>query len=134
MKWLNRMIYRMVQRAERDIHCGAEAVPIRQNNMERLFGDCQPALIAFQIENGYVMRSMQTGPAYDGMASGFTYCKDHTAIAEHIVTEAAKQRLNLDPRAAKDAAMKQQSFAYGGSASISAGAYAQTGGLISKSP
>jgi hypothetical protein len=61
--------------------------------MERMFGDCQPAVVAFKIENGYVVRTVQTGPEYDRVASGFTYCKDHAAIADHIVSEAAREKV-----------------------------------------
>lgn len=72
-------------------------------NMERMFGDCAPALVAFKIENGYVVRSIQTGPYTDVIAGGFTYCKDHQAIADHIVSEAAREKVMP----------KQQSLSYG---------------------
>jgi len=63
-------------------------------NMERMFGDCQPALVAFKIDNGYVVRTIHMGPEYVGqVASGFVYCKDHAAIADHIVTEAAREKV-----------------------------------------
>lgn len=72
-------------------------------NMERMFGDCAPAVVAFKIENGYVVRTVQMGPYTDGIAGGFTYCKDHQAIADHIVSEAAREKVMP----------KQASLAYG---------------------
>lgn len=63
--------------------------------MERMFGDCAPAIVAFKIDNGYVVRSMNTGPQHEigSYASGFTYCKDHAAIADYIVSEAAREKV-----------------------------------------
>lgn len=63
--------------------------------MERMFGDNTPAIVAFKIDNGYVVRSVQMGVQYldGGQVSGFTYCKDHQAIADHIVSEAAREKV-----------------------------------------
>lgn len=72
-------------------------------NMERMFGDCAPAIVAFKIENGYVVRTVRVDPYEHGVASGFTYCKDHQAIADHIVSEAAREKVMP----------KQASLAYG---------------------
>jgi hypothetical protein len=67
---------------------------VRQStSMERMFGDCAPAVVAFKIDNGYVVRTVQTSPEYDRVASGFVYCKDHQAIADHIVSEAAREKV-----------------------------------------
>jgi hypothetical protein len=60
--------------------------------MDRMFGDCQPAVVAFKIDNGYVVRTIQHAE-YERAASGFTYCKDHAAIADHIVSEAAREKV-----------------------------------------
>ena len=116
-KWLSKWLYRMVQRGERDLVNSSTDAIRPASNMERMFGDCAPALVAFRIENGYVMRVVDTSLHMSGTTpSGFVYCKDHAAIAEHIITEAAKQRLDLDPRAKKDAMMRQQSLSYGSQA------------------
>jgi hypothetical protein len=61
--------------------------------LERMFGDCSPAIVAFKIENGYVVRSVQSSAYAGELATGFTYCKDHAAIADHIVTEAAREKV-----------------------------------------
>jgi hypothetical protein len=64
--------------------------------MEQLFGDCQPAIVAFRIENGYVMRSVDmSNHTLGSTASGYVYCKDHAAVAEHIVSEAARSKLGV---------------------------------------
>lgn len=90
-----RLCYKILQLGEewQKRNMGAE---IRQStSMERMFGDCAPAIVAFKIDNGYVVRTVQTGPQYleGSAASGFTYCKDHQAIADHIVSEAAREKL-----------------------------------------
>lgn len=64
--------------------------------MERMFGNCAPAIVAFKIDNGYVVRTVNIGDVYEPAAvagGGFTYCKDHQAIADHIVSEAAREKL-----------------------------------------
>jgi len=77
--------------------------------MEQLFGDCQPAIVAFRIENGYVMRSVDMSNNMLGStASGYVYCKDHAAVAEHIVSEAARSKLGVG-----NMAEAQQKLNYG---------------------
>jgi hypothetical protein len=66
--------------------------------MERMFAHQMPAIVAFKINNGYVVQSMDTSVEAAGHRStGFTYCKDHQAIADHIVTASAKDKLGLQP-------------------------------------
>ena len=68
----------------------------RSTDMERMFGNCTPAIVAFKIENGFVVRTMSSTEAYEGArATGFTYCKDHTEIAEHIVAGSVKRKLGV---------------------------------------
>lgn len=68
----------------------------RTTDMERMFGNCTPAIVAFKIENGFVVRTMSATEAYEGSrASGFTYCKDHTEIAEHIIAGSVKRKLGV---------------------------------------
>ena len=62
--------------------------------MERMFGSANPAIVAFRIDNGFVVRTMDEHTAIvGGRVGGFTYCKDHAAIAEHIVGSEAKRKL-----------------------------------------
>jgi len=65
-------------------------------DMERMFGNCNPAIVAFRIENGFVVRTMHQEEVYEGRRQGgFHYCKDHQAIAEHIVASEAKRKLGI---------------------------------------
>jgi hypothetical protein len=64
--------------------------------MERMFGNCSPAVVAFKIENGFVVRTVSQSELYEGKRqSGFHFCKDHQAIAEHIVASEAKRKLGI---------------------------------------
>jgi hypothetical protein len=65
-------------------------------DMERMFGNCSPAVVAFKIENGFVVRTCDMRREMEGhMQSGFHYCKDHQEIAEHIIATEAKRKLGL---------------------------------------
>jgi hypothetical protein len=65
-------------------------------DMERMFGNCSPAVVAFRIENGFVVRTVHQEEAYEGRRQGgFHYCKDHQEIAEHIIASEAKRKLGL---------------------------------------
>jgi hypothetical protein len=63
--------------------------------LERMFGDCSPAIVAFRIDNGYVVRTVDISPAQlsADRPAGFVYCKDHAAIADHIITAAAREKV-----------------------------------------
>lgn len=94
LKRLAERIVRYMREEQERLNMPSPAEQIRPStNMERMFGDCTPALVAFKIENGYVVRTVQMGPYTDGIAGGFTYCKDHQAIADHIVSEAAREKV-----------------------------------------
>ena len=65
-------------------------------DMERMFGNCAPAVVAFKIENGFVVRTLDMRREMEGMTNGgFHYCKDHQEIAEHIIATEAKRKLGL---------------------------------------
>jgi hypothetical protein len=58
--------------------------------------DSGAAVVAFQIENGFVVRTMNNRPEIVGSRSpGFTYCADHQAIADHIVSSAMRDKLGV---------------------------------------
>ncbi len=64
--------------------------------MERLFGGASPAVVAFRINNGFVVRTIDMDANYvGGRSTGFTYCKDHQEIAEHIISAEAKRKLGI---------------------------------------
>ena len=48
------------------------------------------ALLVFQIENGYLVRS--ASPRL-GRGNNFVFCADHKALADHLVTSAVQQKL-----------------------------------------
>lgn len=65
-------------------------------DMERMFGNCAPAVVAFKIENGFVVRTIDARREIGGITyGGFHYCKDHQEIAEHIIATEAKRKLGL---------------------------------------
>ena len=75
---------------------GAEMSPRVSTDMERMFGNCSPAVVAFKIENGFVVRTLDMRREMEGhMQGGFHYCKDHQEIAEHIIATEAKRKLGL---------------------------------------
>ena len=70
----------------------------RTTATEELFGRHVPAVVAFKINNGFVVQSNDsTTSAQFGEVrqSGFTFCKDAEEIAEHIVTSAMKEKLGV---------------------------------------
>jgi hypothetical protein len=68
----------------------------RTNKLHDMFQSNMAAMVAFKIDNGYVVRSMNPDAAYTGeRVPGFVYCADHQAIADHIVSSAVKQKLGL---------------------------------------
>lgn len=65
-------------------------------DMERMFGNCAPAVVAFKIENGFVVRTVDMETAIVGSRQqGFTYCKDHQEIAEHIIASEARRKMGI---------------------------------------
>lgn len=65
-------------------------------DMERMFGNCAPAVVAFKIENGFVVRTLDMRCEMEGhIKGGFHYCKDHQEIAEHIITSETKRKLGI---------------------------------------
>lgn len=65
-------------------------------DMDRMFGNCAPAVVAFKIENGFVVRTVDMDANIHGMRQpGFTYCKDHHEIAEHIIANEARRKMGI---------------------------------------
>lgn len=66
------------------------------NKLHDMFQNNMAAMVAFKIDNGYVVRCMNPDAAYSGeRVPGFTYCADHQAIADHLVSSAMKDRLGV---------------------------------------
>lgn len=75
----------------------AETTALRAaTDMERMFGNCTPAVVAFRINNGFVVRTVDSSEVYEGKRqTGFTYCKDHQEIASHIIASEVSRKLGI---------------------------------------
>ncbi len=92
-QWFGKSLVSLINDAQKDSY-PPEVRPA--TDMERMFGNCMPAIVAFRIENGFVVRAIRPDEAYEGRRQGgFTYCKDHLEIAEHIVASEAKRKLGI---------------------------------------
>ena len=61
-----------------------------------MLADSGAAVVAFQIDNGFVVRTMNRHRDIVGSRSpGFVYCADHQAIADHLVSSAMKDKLGV---------------------------------------
>ena len=61
-----------------------------------MFGNCTPAVVAFRINNGFVVRTVDSSEVYEGKRqTGFTYCKDHQEIASHIIASEVSRKLGI---------------------------------------
>ena len=84
-RWIRSVIYEQVPQPQSSPRLGD------------MFMDAGAAFVAFKIENGYVLRTYNREAAMVGVSgnSGFTYCADHQAVADHIITTAAKEKLGV---------------------------------------
>ena len=91
-----RWLYRMVKEG------GAVPVDsVRTDKLHDMLSHNMAAMVAFKIDNGYIVRTMNPEIAYHGERSpGFVYCADHQAIADHLVSSAVKERLGLQEQTA----------------------------------
>ena len=86
-----------LQAALREMHDQAPEVR-RTTATEEMFGRQIPAVVAFKINNGFVVQandSSHVAQYGEVRSSGFTYCKDAEAIAEHIVTSAVREKIGV---------------------------------------
>jgi hypothetical protein len=66
------------------------------NRLQDMLSDSGASIVAFQIENGFLVRTMRRNEdAIGGRYPGFVYCADHQAIADHIVSSAVKEKLGV---------------------------------------
>ena len=85
-KWLAKAAYDGLQQAE----------DVRTNKLHDMFSHNMAAMVAFKIDNGYVVRAMHPDAVLHGERTpGFVYCADHQAIADHIVSSAMRDRLGV---------------------------------------
>lgn len=86
-------IEKWIRRVANESPAGAE---VRTNKLHDMFQSNMAAMVAFKIDNGYVVRCMNPDAAYGGeRIPGFTYCADHQAIADHLVSSAMRERLGV---------------------------------------
>lgn len=68
----------------------------RINKLHDMFSNNMAAMVAFKIDNGFIVRTMNPEEAYSGARMpGFVYCADHQAIADHLVSSAMKDKLGV---------------------------------------
>ena len=91
-KWFGKLVRDSMYASEEE----SQAVIQHTRGMESMFGSATPAVVAFRISNGYVVRTVDSQADMVGMRQGgFHYCKDHQEIAEHIVAVEAKRKLGI---------------------------------------
>jgi len=91
-KWLGKI-------AHEAWRSGQETEQVRTNKLHDMFQSNMAALVAFKIDNGYVVRTMDPHEIYHGARMpGFVYCADHQAIADHIVSAAMRDKLGVQSK------------------------------------
>lgn len=69
---------------------------VRTNKLHDMFSNNMAAMVAFKIDNGFIVRTMNPDAMIYGERSpGFVYCADHQAIADHLVSSAMKDKLGV---------------------------------------
>ena len=95
-QWFGESIVSLVQNAQLKQNQQMKEQIHHTVGMESMFGSATPAVVAFRISNGYVVRTVDSQADIVGMRQGgFHYCKDHIEIAEHIVAVEAKRKLGI---------------------------------------
>ena len=86
-KWLAQAAYEGLQQPKEEA---------RINKLHDMFSNNMAAMVAFKIDNGFVVRTMNPNDGYTAeRVPGFVYCADHQAIADHLVSSAMKDRLGV---------------------------------------
>ena len=89
-QWFGKSLLSLIQESSQP------AEELRVNRLHDMFSNSIPAMVAFKIDNGYVVRCMNPDATYTGERTpGFVYCADHQAIADHLVAHAMKNRLGV---------------------------------------
>jgi len=89
-QWFGKSLLSLIQGSNQP------AEELRVNRLHDMFSNSIPAMVAFKIDNGYVVRCMNPDAAFTGERTpGFVYCADHQAIADHLVAHAMKDRLGV---------------------------------------
>lgn len=89
-KWLAKAAYEGLNQSQASIENS------RTNKLHDMFQNNMAAMVAFKIDNGFIVRTMNPEEAYSGARMpGFVYCADHQAIADHLVSSAMKDKLGV---------------------------------------
>ena len=95
-QWFGKSLVSLINEAQYASEEESKAVIQHTRGLENMFGSASPAVVAFKISNGYVVRTVDTHSDMVGSRQGgFHYCKDHQEIAEHIITVEAKRKLGI---------------------------------------
>jgi hypothetical protein len=90
-QWFGRSLLSMIQEVQHPIE-SARSV----NRLQEMLSDSGASIVAFQIENGFLVRTMRRNEeSIGGRYPGFVYCADHQAIADHIVSSAVREKLGV---------------------------------------
>lgn len=86
-RWLAKAAYDGLQQPKEEA---------RINKLHDMLSNNVAAMVAFKIDNGFIVRTMNPEAAYNGeRIQGFVYCADHQAIADHLVSSAMKDKLGV---------------------------------------
>jgi len=68
----------------------------RIDKLRDMFSNNMATMVAFKIDNGFVVRTMNPDAPHLGeRMPGFVYCADHQAIADHLISSAMKHKLGV---------------------------------------
>ena len=79
-KWIRKVAYEVPPPSE---------VPQTRSRMYDMLVEANASFVVSRINNGYIVFTTPNVMT-DARPSGFTYCADHQALADHLLTVAAK--------------------------------------------
>jgi hypothetical protein len=89
-QWFGRSLLSLIQDTQQP------EVMRSTNRLQDMLSESGAAIVAFQIENGFLVRTLRRHEdAIGGRYPGFIYCADHQAIADHIVSSAVRDKLGV---------------------------------------
>lgn len=69
---------------------------VQPSRLGDMMMDAGVAFIVFQIDNGFVVRTINRHNDFVGNRNpGFVYCADHQAIADYLISSAMKDKLGV---------------------------------------
>lgn len=98
MNFIKRWILTVSRQAWKEEIANQESVGAvqRTNNLHDMLSHNMAAMVAFRINNGYLVRVHNPDDEIKGRApQGFTYCADHKAIADYLIASSARDKLGV---------------------------------------